>query len=414
MRAHFSSTAIKLSGALTIGLLASGIHAPKAQAITYQQLLSTGQNVPGSNPLVDRFGSIAIDQNQTIAAVVGTAAEPGSFGSGKGLQTFQGVYRFTPTTRTPQLIEGGLTARFTNGEQKTDFPNLSINNGAIAYFINFSKIAPPQEIQLPKTELKVAIDASITTLLTANQLTPPSESKIQTNTIAQTDRTAFVLGQKQSPAEPTPQRSGVLSITQPNQVVSAIDSADPIFSTNPLFSSNPFDPFRENNTVRASNGNLLLVTQTEPGYRVIEKLTTGALREVERGSKSCGAAIWNTAIVFCGIESKPSNPYRLMVRLAGNRAFQQIPVPSGIAISQPSIQSRTVIFRGTQENKVDAIYSSFNGQTAQRLIGTGNKLDGKVISRLRLSDQGQSLNGKAIVFVATFTDGSIALYRAIL
>jgi hypothetical protein len=73
-----------------------------------------------------------------------------------------------------------------------------------------------------------------------------------------------------------------------------------------------------------------------------------------------------------------------------------------------------VIFRGIQENKVDGIYSSFNGQPAQRLIATGNTLNGKVISRLRLSDQGQSINGKAIVFVATFTDGSSALYRAIL
>ena len=66
MRSHFTLTAVKLSGALTIGLLGYGIHTPSAQAITYQQLLRTGQKVPGSEPLVDGFGSIGIDQTQKI------------------------------------------------------------------------------------------------------------------------------------------------------------------------------------------------------------------------------------------------------------------------------------------------------------------------------------------------------------
>jgi hypothetical protein len=409
MRSNFTLTAIKLSGALAIGLLASGVHAPSAQAITYQRLLSTGQNVPGSDPVVDRIGPIAIDQTQSIAAVIGTAPEPGAIGSGTGTQTFQGVYQFKSTTRSPQLIEGGLTARFTNGEQRTDFPNVSIDNGAITYFINSVKIAPPQEIQLFKTELKVTSGSSIITLLTGNTpTTAPFENKIQTNTIAQRDGIPFFVGEQKDQRDFSIQRSGVLTIPKPNQVAPAIRSDDPIFS------ANLFDPLSADNTVRANNGNLLLVTQNDQGYRVIEKLTTGALREVERGGRSCGAAIWNTTIVFCGLEGTQNTPYRLMIRLAGNKAFQQIPVPSGVAISQPSIQSRTVIFRGIQENKVDGIYSSFNGQPAQRLIATGNQLDGKVISRLRLSDQGQSLNGKAIVFVATFTDGSSALYRAIL
>jgi hypothetical protein len=410
MRSNFISTAVTLSGALTIGLLAAGIHTPAAQAITYQRLLSTGQNVPGSNPVVDRFGPIAIDQTQNIAAVIGTAPEPGAFGSGTGRQTFQGVYQFKPTTRSPQLIEGGLSARFTNGEQRTDFPNISINNGTIAYFVNFSKFAPPQEIQPARTELKVANGSSIISLLTGSTaigLTAPFENTIQTNTIAQGD-TPFFVGEQKDQRDFSIRRSGVLTVTKPNQVVPTINDDDPIFS------ANPFDPLSADNIIRANNGNLLLVTQNAQGYRVIEKLATGALREVERGGRSCGAAIANTAIVFCGLEGTQNNPYRLMIRLPGTRAFQQIPVPSGIAISQPSIQNRTVIFRGIQENKVDGIYSSFNGQTAQRLIATGNKLDGKVISRLRLSDQGQSLNGKAIVFVATFADGSSALYRAIL
>jgi hypothetical protein len=394
---------------LTIGLLAYGVHTPSAQAITYQRLLSTGQKVPGSEPLVDGFGPIAIDQTQNIAAVVSTEKELSADGPGFGFQTFQGIYQFKPTTRSPQLIEGGLTGTLRNGEQKTNFPNVSIDNGAIAYFINSSKIAPPQEIQLPKTELKVATGGSVITLLTGNTpTTVPFENTIQTNTIAQSDGIPFFVGEQKDQRDFNIRRSGVLTITKPNQTVPRISSDDPLFSTT------PFDPLSANNTVRASNGNLLLVTQNEQGYRVIEQLATGGLREVERGSKSCGAAIWNTAIVFCGLEGTQNTPYRLMVRLAGNRAFQQISVPSGVAISQPSIQSRTVIFRGIQENKVDGIYSSFNGQPAQRLIATGNKLDGKVISRLRLSDQGQSINGKAIVFVATFTDGSSALYRAIL
>jgi hypothetical protein len=408
MRSHFTLTAVKLSGALTIGLLGYGIHTPSAQAITYQQLLRTGQKVPGSEPLVDGFGPIGIDQTQNIAAVITMEKEIGPDGPGFGFQTFQGVYQFASTTKSPQLIEGGLTYKFRNGEQTTSFPNVSINNGAIAYFVNFSRIDVSQSQPVfRKTDLKTGTPNGFVTLLTGNTFNPTLETNIQTNTIAQTNSAPLFIGKQQSPAEPTPQRSGVLTVSKPNQVVPAISSDDPIFSTH------PFDPTSGINTVRASNGNLLLVTQSQQGYRVIEKLTTGALQEVERGSKSCGAAIANTSIVFCGAEDTPTVQYRLMVRLPDNRGFQQIKVPPTVAISQPSIQSRTVIFRGTQDSQ-EAIYSSFNGQPAQRLIGTGKTLDGKVISRIRLSDQGQSLNGKAIVFVATFTDGSSALYRAIL
>jgi hypothetical protein len=408
MRSDSTSIAVKLSGALAIGLLASGVHTPSAQAITYQQLLRTGQKVPGSEPLVDGFGPIAIDQSQNIAAVVSTAKEIGPDGAGFGFQTFQGVYQFNAAAKSPQLIEGGLTYKFRNGEQTTSFPNLGINNGDIGYFLNFSRIDVTQpNPQIRKTDLKTGTPNGVVTLLTGNTFNPTLETNIQTNTIAQTDSAPLFIGKQQSPAEPAPQRSGVLTVTKPNQVVPAISSDDPIFSTN------PFDPISGINRVRASNGNLLLVTQNGQGYRVIEKLATGALREVERGSKSCGAAIANTSIVFCGAEDTPTGQFRLMVRLPENRGFQPIKVPSNVAIGEPSIQSRTVIFRGTQ-NGNEAIYSSFNGQPAQRLIGTGNQLDGKVISRIRLSDQGQSLNGKAIVFVATFADGSSALYRAVL
>jgi hypothetical protein len=405
MRFHFNSTAIKLSSAVTIGLLSCGIPT-SAQAITYQQVIRTGQNIPGSNTGVSDIGAIGIDQSQNIAATIGTANERvgPDFDPYAYSQRFQGVYQFRPAT-APQLIEGGLTYGNRDGNQSISFGDLSINDGNIAYFVTSSSNTRFSQ-DYGRTELKMATGSGVSALATANVYPMGLMTRMQTNTIANNQSTAFFLGQQYIVGSP-PTQSGLLSVNTPNNFIPTISSNHPIFSAEPLDLVNGANIFRTN------PDRVLLVTQSDTTYRVIEQPSNGEPREIERGSKSCGAAMWNANIVFCGIEATSDNPYRLMVRIAPNRAFQSIQVPPNVAISQPSIQSRTVIFRGTKGDR-DTIYLSFNAQRAQPIVSTGNTLNGKVISRLRLSDQGQSINGKAIVFVATFTDGSSALYRATL
>ena len=226
--------------------------------------------------------------------------------------------------------------------------------------------------------------------------------------------------------------------------------------TDPVFGTEPFAPLSPGQIVRSSGNNLLLVTQNASHYRVFKKSGTAAPQQIANGttssidaSSSCGAAISGNNIVLCAKEVKPTttgtNPYSLRVKFGNVAPFKTIPFPSDIPIEQPSIVGKTVIFKSFTPTQ-DKFYISTNAKAPIQILATGDTLDGKIVSKLSLSEQGQSIvrttrlpianlmaikpdlsdqsdlseasqaldSATTVVFLVTFTDGSVGLYRGAL
>jgi hypothetical protein len=391
----------KLLSLLPIALLNLALANGKANAATFTPVLKTGQNFPGNTQLVGNIRSIAIDSEQNIVAIVSATTA-----------VFYGLYVFDRQL-VPTLVDISSTYTSANGGRSGTFITASINNGTVIYLSEYSSYTK-FTTTYPRTEVKVGTPGSLQILFTGRGYGFPTT--ISAQTLALDSGKAVVLGQPilafQSVNRP---EKGVLTINTPNTLT------ETIAATNPVFGTEPFNPLEANQIVRASGNNILLVTQNARHYRVFKKTGTAAPRKIYEGSisstdssSSCGASMSGNNLVLCNREVKPNptapTPYNLLVKLGDLAAFQRIPLPSDLPIEQPSIGGKTVIFKAIAPNQ-ERLYVSTNAQAPVQILATGNTLDGKVISKLNLSEQGQSLSNNTIVFLATFVDGSIGLYR---
>ena len=434
---------------LPIGLLSLSLVSSlgsTANAATFTRVLQTGQAVPGNNQPVSEIRSIAIDNQKSIVAIVSTPTVtfPGTISGGGGSQTFQGFYLFN-SALVPTLVDTAESFTSSSNSQSAHFITASLNAGTTVVLRSFrsqSRIS----IDFGRTEVKVGPPGALQVFLTANRLGQPT--LIATNTLALTNGAAFLLGEPMPQTTASPQK-GLLKTNAPGNLTEAIAVTDPIFG------SEPFAPRDSGQIVRSSGNNLLLVTQNASHYRVFKKSGTAATQQIYNGttstfdaSSSCGAAISGNNIVLCAKEVKPTptgtNPYSLRVKF-GNAAPQTIPLSNTIPIEQPSIAGRTVIFKAVTPTQ-DKLYVSTNAKAPVQILATGDALDGKIVSKLNLSEQGQAIvrttsipmanlmvrkpdlseqpdlneqnqavaSATTIVFLATFTDGSVGLYRGTL
>ena len=389
-----------------------------ANAGTFTRVLQTGQAVPGNTQPVSGIRSIAIDNQQNIVAIVKTKTIRvpipfASFGAERD-STFQGLYLFN-SALVPTLVDSADDYASTSLTQSVTL-NASINAGSVMLISSkFARMTRGGYTDMGPDEVKVGTPGAFNLFLTASRFNWPTI--IQPNTLALSNGQAFLLGEPNPNTTVNPQK-GLLKITAPNQLTEAIAA------TSPVFGSEPFIPKTLGQIVRASGNNVLLVTQNTKRYRVFSKFGTSAPKKIYDGttstfgpSSSCGAAISGSNIVVCSKEVKPTatgtNPYSLRVKFGNAAPFQTIAFPNTTAIEQPSIAGKTVIFKAVTETQ-DKLYVSTDAQAPVQLLATGDTLDGKVVSKLNLSEQGQAIASTTIVFLVTFTDGSIGLYQGTL
>ena len=398
-----------------------------ANAATFTRVLQTGQAVPGNTQPVSGIRSIAIDNQQNIVAIVKTQKIsipiPGApFGIRRD-STFQGLYLFN-SELVPTLVDSSDDYASSSLTQSVTL-NASVNAGSVMLTrSNFARMTRGGYTDMGPDEVKVGMPGAFNLLLTASRFNWPTI--IQPNTLALSNGKAFLLGEPNPNLTASPQK-GLLKITAPNQLTEAIAA------TSPVFGSEPFIPKTLGQIVRASGNNVLLVTQNTKRYRVFSKFGTSAPKKIYDGttgpfgpSSSCGAAISGSNIVVCSKEVKPTatgtNPYSLRVKFGNATPFQTIAFPDTTAIEQPSIAGKTVIFKAVTETQ-DKLYVSTDAQAPVQLLATGDTLDGKVVNKLNLSEQGQAIarttdqaqnSSLTIVFIATFTDGTTGLYRGTL
>jgi hypothetical protein len=401
----------KLLSLLPIALLNLALGNGDANAATFTPVLKTGQSL-SSAPLyqgsrvINGIRSIAIDSEQNIVAI--TSSSSSSLYS-------DSLYLFNQQL-VPTLVDVAPNYRNAYGSGTGTFITASINNGSVIYLSRYSSEAKLRIIY-PRIEVKVGTPGSLQVFFTGSGVGFPfGFPTVISETVALDSGKAVFLGQPpvvtQTFSSPN---KGVLTSSAPNNLT------ETIAATNPVFGTEPFNPLEANQIVRASGNNILLVTQNARHYRVFKKTGTAAPRKIYEGSisstdssSSCGASMSGNNLVLCNKEVKPNpnapTPYNLLVKLGDLAAFQRIPLPSDLPIEQPSIGGKTVIFKAIAPNQ-ERLYVSTNAQAPVKILATGDTLDGKVISKLNLSEQGQSLSNNTIVFLATFVDGSVGLYR---
>ena len=408
---------IKLSNPLPIAILSLGLVShlgSVANAATFTRVLQTGQAVPGNAQPVTNIRSIAIDNQQNIVAIVSTPTI--ILNPTRGPQTFQGLYVFN-SALVPTLADTAESFPFASDGQSAQFLTASINAGTVITLRNSRLESRPQR-DFGQSEVKVGKPGALRTFLTVNRfnLLP----RVSISTLALSNGAAFLLGES-SPQPPASSQKGLLKSVAPNNLTEVIATTDPVFGTE------PFTLTSRGEFVRASGKNILLVIEDNNRYRVFKKSGTAAPQQIDSvtGSFSCGAAISSNNIVVCARDFRTqtgTNLYSLRVKFGNTAPFQSIAFPNTTAIEQPSIAGRTVIFK-TATPTQDKLYVSTNAKAPIQILGTGDTLDGKTVSKLSLSEQGQSIarttdqaqnSSLTIVFIATFTDGTTGLYRGTL
>jgi hypothetical protein len=407
---------LNLTGkSLAIAALAIGFGCQAAQAVQYKAILQTGQSVAGNDqPLAD-VGTFAVDTQQNVVATITT----------KG-NAFSGVYRIANNAQ-PQLL----------GLPESSFGDISISLGEVGYV---ARQFDPNSTTPLKYQLKLGKPGAIKTLLTVDTVLYTEEPgrDERPSGVSVVNGKAFFLANQ--PAQlGQPELRGLVQY-QNNQLDLILKPNDPIFLAggNPPLQLNGVVGFRGSGEprppvpVRASSETLVLSRLIDRSFQVFERPNGGSFRKIYEGvtgkmvsASPCGIAASRSNVVVCSVEGPNDNNFytqsttKLLLRIGRDSQFKEVKFPKTApndTVSSQALSGKVLAFvvQKISPDERNTIYLSNNGASPQRLLGTGDKLNGKVVSRLELASNGQSLGSGFLIFKATFTDNSIALYKAML
>jgi hypothetical protein len=406
----------KFFSGLTVTAAISVLAIPEANAVQYQKLMETGGVVTleSGGTAIRGFSSIGIDDRKNVAAKV-SRDEVILSSRGAGVGTVIRPFFIRRDNPPVEIVTP-------EGDYKTYY-GLRIAAGRIS--IAQLRRVNTRYTKRPNFDDLVVGSPSNLEIYFSN-ISGPITVSYDKESIALAGSSAFIVGERSSgfPDVVKPLDFGVLRV-ESNGITSVFDKNDPIFrKEGPLVDAASGAVSYSIYDLRASTTTVLLSRLINGTFQVFEKNGVNAVKKIYQApagktgdSKICGFAVSQNNVVLCSAESQN----KILVRFGAGGALKPIQLPnlSGLQTAKnPSISQETVIFELTAPQKTgpeqDAIYISEKGAPAQRLIGTNDKLNGKVIQTIELSDRGQSLANRAFVFTATFTDGSTALYRGTL
>jgi hypothetical protein len=386
---------------LAISLLALSYGTP-AEAKQFKKLLQVGQTIPGSNQPVTEIIQPTIGEGGLVAVVLRTKPVTNAPGApNPSTQTFQGVYTI-PKNGAIGLVQGDKTTSSIAGTTFNEFSAPSISQGKVAYFAT-NEPGARNGLPTQNRQLRVGTAGNLNTI--------QSDRLVGFRNNSGTSNLAFVNGNAyyfDKPAAGTP--ANVLGVIN-GKLQTLLNGNDPLLAGTPLSLGQA--------KIAASAG-LVLFTRILPNAGdttdIFERSNSGGgFKKIKTFTGlSCGIAASQENIVACG------DTTNLQVRFGRQGRFQNIAVPSNSVsrrIANPSISDKNVVFQTTDQVSnqnpapVETIYRSQNAQAPQKVVATGDRLDGKTVKSVQLSESGRSLSGNSIVFTATFTDGVTALYR---
>jgi hypothetical protein len=385
--------------ALAVSLVA--VAAP-ADAKQFKKLLEIGQVVTGDDQPVTEIIQPTIGDGGLVAVVLRTKSVMNAPGApNPSTQTFQGVYTIGQTG-TVSLLQGGKTTASIAGTTFNEFSAPNISQGKVAYFATNE---PGARNGLPAQNRQLRLGTA------GNLITIQSDRLIGIRDGSGKSNLAFVNGNAyyfDKPAAGTP--ANVLGVIN-GKLQTLLNGNDPLLEGTPL----TLGPAK----IAASAG-LVLFARILPNAGnttdIFERSNSGGgFKKIKTFTGlSCGISASQENIVSC------LDTTSLQVRFGRQGQFQNIAVPSNSVsrrIANPAISDKNVAFQTTDQVSnqnpapVETIYRSQNAQAPQKVVATGDRLDGKTVKSVQLSENGRSLSGNSIVFTATFTDGITALYR---
>ena len=178
----------------------------------------------------------------------------------------------------------------------------------------------------------------------------------------------------------------------------------------------------DNRAIRSASQSLILLSAlketSNPTFKLLERPNGGQFLQLNPQGKnpgSCGFAVSFENVVSCSSEG---SQYVLSARFGKKSNFVNLPLPNATTLKSVnglSISNEKIIFKATEQAGagaiVERIYLSNKIQVPQAVISSGETLDGKTITGLSLNENDRSIADNYIVFIATFSDSSKALYR---
>ena len=371
-----------------------------ASAKQFKKLVETGQIIPGNNqplveirsPTIGRDGQAAVNlETKTVETV--------SQQSGIDRSLFNGLYSIS-RGGTISLIDQGVSVIIGRGRTFNGFSAPSISQGKIAY-VAFSSTGTSGLVTNIST-LKVGTPGDVKQF---SAITPIFYTQTVPK-VSFANGTAYTIeiGENLSRLPIGLERVGLVDTNSPSPAFNVLSVSG------------------DNNDIRSGSQSLILLSKTRefsnPVYKLFERPNGGQFVQLNPQGKnpgSCGFAVSSESVVSC---SNDNNQYVLSGRFGKQSNFVNLPLPNSTAlksVSDISISNQKIIFKATEQTAtgpiVQRIYLSNKTQAPQALISSGEKLGGKTITELTLNENGRTISDKYIVFVATFSDNSKALYR---
>jgi hypothetical protein len=411
----------QLTSTIALGITLLGLsHAPVAEAKQFKRLVQTGQTIPGNTQPLTEIIQPTIGSNGQVAVILRTqtVTSPGNVAFATK-STFQGIYTIGQTGQI-SLLQGNTSSIGYRTSQSNEFSAPTISQNQVGY-LSLNQTSGGPNIIGPKNfaNFQVGTPGNLTTLqariILRNGLPISGESNA-----------AFVNGNGYYRYQPY---QGPNQVANDTDIFGVINGKPQVLlsGTDPVFEGIPLNR-ADNGKLRASSG-LIVLTRTR-NIGSIGDTTDVYERPIAGGTfkklnsflgASCGISVSQDNIVACFDTTTSQLPSEniltrsdITVRFGRQGTFTPLTVPgnnNSRQVSNPSISQKNVAFQVNDASAIASIYFSQNGQTPQKVVTTGDKLDGKTVKSVQLSESGRAIIDKSIVFTATFTDGVTALYR---
>jgi hypothetical protein len=390
-----------------------GLLPSTAQATPGDLLLRTGQVLPGDpdQQPVDVIADFGIDSSLNVAVQARNREYnrpniPGEPRAGTTTVVYEGIYLLSPG-QTAKLIEGAesrLRDSFGTPPSRVGVRLPVISLGQVAYVLESSGFKAPR-----LETLKFFSAGTTKKIIDAAPSFAPAT--VATNTLATVNGKVYFF--VQPGLGPGPQYNGIVQYAngQSQTVVAADDPAitaggksllRPIGDTDFILRASS-ETLVFSRSIRNADGTTII--------QIFEKPNGKALRKVyEVSGNLCGLAASRSNIVLC-------LNGRILARRGNTTQFTPIVTPDGFSKTQlqPSISNETVVFVERQSvpglrSGGETLYLSRPNQPLRQLVNVLGSRD-RLGSVLGLSENGQSINGSAVVYRYAQPDGAVELRR---